>query len=124
MILGVHDVLIDLFSVLVLVSKSNRVHDSTVNTLYLQEPKQFNDFLLKLCKFCTDKDLSSFTEFLATKNFMLISKTEAEERYYILVLDFQFLQLLRNLIRYALLLSCFQHQDLLQFVFWSIPIFQ
>lgn len=44
-----------------------------------QEPKQFNDFLLKLCKFCTEKDLASFTEFLASKNFMLISKTEAEE---------------------------------------------
>lgn len=44
-----------------------------------QEPKQFNAFLLKLCKFCTEKDLASFTEFLACKNFMPISKTEAEE---------------------------------------------
>lgn len=44
-----------------------------------QEPKQFNDFLLKLCKFCTEKDLASFTEFLASKNVTLISKTEAEE---------------------------------------------
>ncbi|KAL1818599.1 hypothetical protein ACET3Z_013468 [Daucus carota] len=44
-----------------------------------QEPKHFNEFLLKLCKFCTEKDLASFNEFLASKNVLLISKSEAEE---------------------------------------------
>ncbi|KAK2632044.1 hypothetical protein EUGRSUZ_L02075 [Eucalyptus grandis] len=43
----------------------------------VQEPKQFNDFLHQLCKFCLQNDLRSFCDFLATKVFMLISKTEA-----------------------------------------------
>ncbi|XP_041021751.1 ATP-dependent DNA helicase 2 subunit KU80 [Juglans microcarpa x Juglans regia] len=42
-----------------------------------QEPKQFNDFLRHLCKFCREKNLSSFCEFLTSKELTLISKTEA-----------------------------------------------
>ncbi|XP_010277368.1 PREDICTED: ATP-dependent DNA helicase 2 subunit KU80 [Nelumbo nucifera] len=42
-----------------------------------QEPKQFNDFLRHLCKFCRKKDLSSFCEFLTSKQITLITKTEA-----------------------------------------------
>ncbi|KAK7390110.1 hypothetical protein VNO78_25409 [Psophocarpus tetragonolobus] len=42
-----------------------------------QEPKQFNDFLKRLCNFCKEKDLSSFCEYLASKELTLISKTEA-----------------------------------------------
>ncbi|XP_004306918.1 PREDICTED: ATP-dependent DNA helicase 2 subunit KU80 [Fragaria vesca subsp. vesca] len=42
-----------------------------------QEPNKFNDFLRSLCKFCQDKYLSSFCEFLATKELTLIPKTEA-----------------------------------------------
>lgn len=95
-----------------------------VNNLYMQEPKQFNEFLFKLCKFCTEKDLASFTEFLASNNVMLISKTEAEERYYILVLDFFSLQLLfRILISCAPVLSCFQQQVLL-WLFFGLFLFQ
>ncbi|KAF8388549.1 hypothetical protein HHK36_027224 [Tetracentron sinense] len=41
------------------------------------EPKQFNEFLRHLCKFCQEKQLSSFCEFLASKQIMLIIKTEA-----------------------------------------------
>ncbi|PON67235.1 Ku [Parasponia andersonii] len=44
-----------------------------------QEPKQFNDFLHHLCKFCQEKNLSSFCEFLSSKQLMLISKTEAAD---------------------------------------------
>jgi ATP-dependent DNA helicase 2 subunit 2 len=42
-----------------------------------QEPKQFNDFLHHLCKFCQKNDLHSLCEFLASKELTLISKTEA-----------------------------------------------
>ncbi|KAF5466965.1 hypothetical protein F2P56_016842 [Juglans regia] len=42
-----------------------------------QEPKQFNDFLHHLCKFCREKNLNSFCEFLTSKELALISKTEA-----------------------------------------------
>ncbi|KAG2729622.1 hypothetical protein I3760_01G259500 [Carya illinoinensis] len=42
-----------------------------------QEPKQFNDFLRHLCKFCREKNLNSFCEFLTSKELALISKTEA-----------------------------------------------
>ncbi|CAB4269761.1 unnamed protein product [Prunus armeniaca] len=42
-----------------------------------KEPKQFNDFLRTLCVFCQEKALSSFCEFLASKELTLISKTEA-----------------------------------------------
>ncbi|RDX72569.1 ATP-dependent DNA helicase 2 subunit KU80, partial [Mucuna pruriens] len=42
-----------------------------------QEPKQFNDFLKHLCNFCQEKNLHSFCEYLASKGFTLISKTEA-----------------------------------------------
>ncbi|XP_030551953.2 ATP-dependent DNA helicase 2 subunit KU80 isoform X1 [Rhodamnia argentea] len=42
-----------------------------------QEPKQFNDFLHQLCKFCLEHDLRSFCDFLASKGITLISKTEA-----------------------------------------------
>ncbi|KAK6162483.1 hypothetical protein DH2020_002324 [Rehmannia glutinosa] len=44
-----------------------------------QEPKQFNDFLRHLNKFCLEKDLESFSEYLASHEMMLISKTEAPE---------------------------------------------
>ncbi|KAL7233500.1 hypothetical protein ACSBR1_017175 [Camellia fascicularis] len=42
-----------------------------------QEPKQFNDFLRHLCKFCQEKDLNTFCELLASKGVTLISKNEA-----------------------------------------------
>ncbi|KAK9143693.1 hypothetical protein Syun_013093 [Stephania yunnanensis] len=42
-----------------------------------QEPKQFNDFLRQLCKFCREKDLASFCKFLVSKQIMLITKAEA-----------------------------------------------
>ncbi|KAI3444684.1 hypothetical protein Pfo_001349 [Paulownia fortunei] len=44
-----------------------------------QEPKQFNDFLRHLHKFCQEKYLKSFSEYLASHEVMLISKTEAPE---------------------------------------------
>ncbi|KVH91330.1 Ku70/Ku80 beta-barrel domain-containing protein [Cynara cardunculus var. scolymus] len=44
-----------------------------------QEPKQFNNFLHHLYRFCQEKDLSSFCEFLASKDITLITKTEAED---------------------------------------------
>lgn len=47
----------------------------------VQEPKQFNDFLLYLCGFCMQKDLASFCEFLASKDVTLITKFEAVDRY-------------------------------------------
>ncbi|XP_057501213.1 ATP-dependent DNA helicase 2 subunit KU80 isoform X1 [Actinidia eriantha] len=42
-----------------------------------QEPKQFNDFLRHLCKFCQEKDLNTFCDFLASKGVTLVTKTEA-----------------------------------------------
>ncbi|PIN23795.1 DNA-binding subunit of a DNA-dependent protein kinase (Ku80 autoantigen) [Handroanthus impetiginosus] len=42
-----------------------------------QEPKQFNEFLRNLHKFCEEKHLQSFSEYLASHEVMLISKTEA-----------------------------------------------
>ncbi|KAG5538554.1 hypothetical protein RHGRI_019214 [Rhododendron griersonianum] len=45
-----------------------------------QEPKQFNDFLRHLYKFCQEKDLNNFCEFLASKGVSLITKTEAVDR--------------------------------------------
>ncbi|KAI3692357.1 hypothetical protein L6452_32171 [Arctium lappa] len=44
-----------------------------------QEPKQFNNFLHHIYRFCQEKDLSSFCEFLASKDITLITKTEAED---------------------------------------------
>ncbi|KAG8391672.1 hypothetical protein BUALT_Bualt01G0211700 [Buddleja alternifolia] len=44
-----------------------------------QEPKQFNDFLGHLHKFCQEKDLKSFSEYLASHEVKPISKTEAAE---------------------------------------------
>ncbi|KAJ9537208.1 hypothetical protein OSB04_029941 [Centaurea solstitialis] len=44
-----------------------------------QEPKQFNNFLHHLYRFCQEKDLQSFCEFLASKDVTLITKTEAED---------------------------------------------
>ncbi|XP_028100124.1 ATP-dependent DNA helicase 2 subunit KU80 [Camellia sinensis] len=44
-----------------------------------QEPKQFNDFLRHLCKFCQEKDLNTFCELLASKGVTLISKNEATD---------------------------------------------
>ncbi|KAI4356806.1 hypothetical protein L6164_000794 [Bauhinia variegata] len=42
-----------------------------------QEPKLFNDFLRHLCKFCLEKDLDSFCEYLSCRGITLISKEEA-----------------------------------------------
>ncbi|KAL5564347.1 hypothetical protein UlMin_027511 [Ulmus minor] len=44
-----------------------------------QEPKQFNEFLRRLCKFCQEKNLNSFCELLASKELTLIPKTEAAD---------------------------------------------
>ncbi|XP_038898554.1 ATP-dependent DNA helicase 2 subunit KU80 [Benincasa hispida] len=44
-----------------------------------QEPKQFNDFLRHLRKFCLEKKLHSFCEFLASQQISLISKEEAAD---------------------------------------------
>ncbi|KAF9618590.1 hypothetical protein IFM89_002285 [Coptis chinensis] len=46
-----------------------------------QEPKQFNDFLRHITKFCQEKDIRCFNEFLASKHITLITKTEAVDRY-------------------------------------------
>lgn len=42
-----------------------------------QEPKQFNDFLGRLCNYCRTNHLDSFNEFLLAEGVMLITKTEA-----------------------------------------------
>ncbi|XP_065859428.1 ATP-dependent DNA helicase 2 subunit KU80 [Euphorbia lathyris] len=42
-----------------------------------QEPKQFNDFLRYLIKYCQENKLGSFCEFLTSKGLTLISKSEA-----------------------------------------------
>ncbi|KAH7577791.1 hypothetical protein JRO89_XS01G0299900 [Xanthoceras sorbifolium] len=42
-----------------------------------QEPKQFNDFLCRLCKFCQEKNLGSFCDLLTSKALSLVSKSEA-----------------------------------------------
>lgn len=52
----------------------------------MQEPKQFNDFLRYLCKFCKEKKLGSFHDFLASKELTLITKTEAADRLKLLSL--------------------------------------
>ncbi|XP_076914550.1 ATP-dependent DNA helicase 2 subunit KU80-like [Bidens hawaiensis] len=44
-----------------------------------QEPKQFNDFLSQIFRFCQEAKLSSFWEFLASNDVTLITKTEAED---------------------------------------------
>ncbi|CAA3001488.1 ATP-dependent DNA helicase 2 subunit KU80 [Olea europaea subsp. europaea] len=44
-----------------------------------QEPKQFNDFLHHLVKFCQEKDLKSLGEYLASPEITLISKKEAPD---------------------------------------------
>ncbi|MFS7888968.1 putative DNA helicase [Helianthus anomalus] len=44
-----------------------------------QEPKQFNNFLSHVCRFCKETNLSSFCEFLASKDVTFITKTEAED---------------------------------------------
>ncbi|KAK2985233.1 hypothetical protein RJ640_015941 [Escallonia rubra] len=44
-----------------------------------QEPKQFNDFLRQLCKFCQENNLRSFCESLASKGITLITKNEAQD---------------------------------------------
>ncbi|KAL0429012.1 UNVERIFIED_CONTAM: ATP-dependent DNA helicase 2 subunit KU80 [Sesamum radiatum] len=44
-----------------------------------QEPKQFNEFLHHLHKFCQEKNLSSFSDYLMSHEMMLISKNEAPE---------------------------------------------
>ncbi|KAM7512073.1 hypothetical protein LguiB_010948 [Lonicera macranthoides] len=44
-----------------------------------QEPKQFNDFLRHLYRFCKEKNLGSFSDFLTSKEILLITKTEAED---------------------------------------------
>lgn len=47
-----------------------------------QESKQFNDFLEHLTKFCKNKDLKSFCDYLASRKITLISKTEAIDSEY------------------------------------------
>ncbi|KAL3814909.1 hypothetical protein ACJIZ3_016177 [Penstemon smallii] len=44
-----------------------------------QEPREFNDFLCHLNKYCHEKNLKSFSELIASHEVMLISKTEAPE---------------------------------------------
>ncbi|XP_047978720.1 ATP-dependent DNA helicase 2 subunit KU80 isoform X1 [Salvia hispanica] len=44
-----------------------------------QEPEQFNDFLRHLNKFCQERHLDSLSDFLASNNVMLISKSEEPE---------------------------------------------
>lgn len=44
-----------------------------------QEPKQFNDFVQYLCRFCREHDLSDFVELLALKGMTLITKSEAAD---------------------------------------------
>ncbi|XP_009604926.1 ATP-dependent DNA helicase 2 subunit KU80 [Nicotiana tomentosiformis] len=44
-----------------------------------QEPKQFNDFLCHLYKFCQEKDLRNFCQYLASHGMTLITKTEAPD---------------------------------------------
>ncbi|KAL6328452.1 hypothetical protein AAG906_038327 [Vitis piasezkii] len=43
------------------------------------EPKQFNDFLHHIYKYCENHNLNSFCESLASKEIMLINKTEAAD---------------------------------------------
>ncbi|KAJ0112353.1 hypothetical protein Patl1_00269 [Pistacia atlantica] len=43
----------------------------------LQEPKQFNDFLRSLCKFCQEENIDRLCELLASKELSLIPKSEA-----------------------------------------------
>ncbi|KAH6828996.1 Ku80 family protein [Perilla frutescens var. hirtella] len=62
-----------------------------------QEPKQFNDFLYRLNKFCQEKHLGCFSDFLASNNVMLISKTEAPERFDLITMFDLFLRLVRLL---------------------------
>jgi len=47
----------------------------------VKEPKQFNDFLKHICKFCRENRLHSFCQYLASKDLTLISKTEAVDRF-------------------------------------------
>lgn len=42
-----------------------------------QEPKQFNDFLQKVCKICGKRNFSTFFDLLMSKKVSLISKSEA-----------------------------------------------
>lgn len=42
-----------------------------------QEPKQFNDFLQYICRFCREHDMNNFCELLVSKGMTLITKSEA-----------------------------------------------
>ncbi|PHT59150.1 ATP-dependent DNA helicase 2 subunit KU80 [Capsicum baccatum] len=44
-----------------------------------QEPKQFNDFLCHLSKFCQEKDLRSFCQYLTSHEITLITKAETPD---------------------------------------------
>ncbi|CAN4125820.1 unnamed protein product [Withania somnifera] len=44
-----------------------------------QEPKLFNDFLCHVCKFCQEKDLRSFCQYLTSHDITLITKSEAPD---------------------------------------------
>uniref|UniRef100_A0A803KYW2 ATP-dependent DNA helicase 2 subunit KU80 n=1 Tax=Chenopodium quinoa TaxID=63459 RepID=A0A803KYW2_CHEQI len=46
-----------------------------------QEPKQFNDYLQYLCRFCKDHGLNDFYELLDLKGMTLITKSEAVDRF-------------------------------------------
>ncbi|PIA45053.1 hypothetical protein AQUCO_01700540v1 [Aquilegia coerulea] len=66
-------------------SQNGNTYDKVVDCLVAlrkgcileQEPKQFNDSLRHIVKFCQEKSLSSFCELLASKHITLITKTEA-----------------------------------------------
>lgn len=51
--------------------------------LIVQEPKQFNDVLEKVCKICRKRNFSTFFDFLMSKKLSLISKSEAVDRFHI-----------------------------------------
>ncbi|KAF6138257.1 hypothetical protein GIB67_019427 [Kingdonia uniflora] len=57
---------------------------------FSQEPKQFNDFLRHISKFCQEKHISSFTNFLASKQIMLITNAEAADRFALLLSSLTF----------------------------------
>ncbi|KAF5189380.1 Atp-dependent dna helicase 2 subunit ku80 [Thalictrum thalictroides] len=66
-------------------SQNGNTYDKVVDCLVAlrkgclleQEPKQFNDSLRHIVKFCQEKSLTSFCELLASKHVTLITKAEA-----------------------------------------------
>ncbi|KAK4476526.1 hypothetical protein RD792_015682 [Penstemon davidsonii] len=64
---------------LVALRKSCILEQAYFLSCLLREPKEFNDFLCHLNKYCHEKNLKSFSELIASHEVMLISKTEAPE---------------------------------------------